>query len=155
MQIIGQQIVSKTFIVTFYGPLVLSNLFHQLSILLRNVSSLKLRGQRTSTNIATILTVELLELTHKFVGYESVKALKELSAQILVQEVYKSDSPNLVSLEVIPSIGLIKIEALLQFVEDFSQQSTHKCEIILIHWVEFWNVVVLSIIKVGRILFVH
>ena len=83
------------------------DVFYQATVLLSHVLCLELWCQWSSSNVDTILSVELLQLTDDVVDDQFVKTLQELSAKVFVEEVDEADAPALVAVHVVPSAHLV------------------------------------------------
>ena len=51
---------------------------------------MQLRSHRTTTDIDAVVTVEGAKFAHKAIDDQLIKSLKELGAQVVVEEVYKT-----------------------------------------------------------------
>ena len=109
----------------------------------------------SSSNMVSIVSLELFCVTDNSVCDQSIKTLQECGSQMLMQKVNISQTKYLTTFIVIPATHTVQVLTSTQAVRDISEKSSHECEVVSIHWDESWHVVLILPINVYRILFVH
>jgi len=95
----------------------------------------------------SIVSVESTQLVNQVVNNELVKALQKASSKVFLEEIDETNAKDLVSLGIVPSRGRFKVKAVLNGDHDETEETTHKCEIILVDGLELWDELVLRFNK--------
>ena len=74
---------------------------------------MQLRSHRATTDIDAVITVESAKFAYKAIDDQLIEPLQELSAQIVVEEVYETQTKSLLALFVVPMTHMVQVYTLI------------------------------------------
>ena len=93
------------------------DLVDQILVFCLTPFGLKLGWQGPSANVDAVVTIERTQFTRNLVLDQLVKALEELGAQVVMQEVDESKAESLLTVSSVPMTHLIQIDTLIHLTE--------------------------------------